>query len=364
MRPEVAKAIESLVSKGATIIGPKPEKSPSLENYTDCDNMLVEIADKVWGDVDGETITMGQYGLGYVFSGQSLEEVLEKRNVEQDVRISSDSEIRCASAGSGNLGIRGEGGIVFSHRTGKDQDIYFLANTTGESLDFTASFRSIGKKPSFWNAVTSEISEDIAFSQEDGRTNIPIHLEASESIFVIFDGEIDSSALGSVVSNNPEYITLEELNDNWKVQFNGHGAPEEIVFSTLSDWSEHTNPTIRNYSGTAVYEKSFILNQQQSDRRIILDLGEASVIARVFVNGKDAGTVWTSPWEIDIGNLAIEGENDLKIHLTNTWYNRVLADSELSENKPTTYISQSYRFRTNSSMRGGLLGPVRIKQLK
>lgn len=365
MIPEVAKAIESLVFQGATIIGPKPEKSPSIENFPACDDLVKKIAAKVWGNVDGETLKMGKYGKGFVFDGVSLEEVLERSSVEKDVMISTDNKIRCASAGSDNIGIGNKGGIVFSHRTGKESDIYFLANTSNEAVDFTVSLRCSGLRPSLWDAVTGEINEDIAFTQEEGRTNIPMHLEASESIFVVLAGKISSSAGGSGGSNNPAYLTLAELNDNWTVRFDGHGAPEETAFSKLSDWSQHTNPRIKYYSGAAVYERSFILGKREEGKPIVLELGEVAVIATVFVNGKEAGTVWTTPWEIDISNLAVNGKNDLKIYVTNTWYNRVLADSKLTEKEHHTYISQPYQFMADAPLhKGGLIGPVNVKQQK
>ncbi|HCC71945.1 MAG TPA: hypothetical protein DEQ09_12455 [Bacteroidales bacterium] len=365
MLPEVAKAIESLVSRGATVIGPKPEKSPSLENYPVSDDMVRKIATKVWGNVDGETLLMGEYGKGFVFDGLSIEEVLNNKGIEQDVRISTDSKIRCASAGSDNIGIGKKGGIVFSHRTGKESDIYFLANTSNEAVDFTVSLRCSGLRPSIWNAVSGEISKDIAFTQKEGRTNIPLHLESSESVFVVFTGKIGGNINGTAGSNNPLYIILADLNENWTVSFDGQGAPEETVIEKLFDWSQHKNPDIKYYSGTAVYKKSFTLEKQEESKPIILGLGEVADIATVFVNSKEAGIVWTAPWEIEISDFVNEGQNDLKIYVTNTWYNRVLADSKLTEKERHTYISQPYQFMEDAPLhKGGLLGPVNIKQQK
>ncbi len=365
MRPEVAEAIKRLVDQGATIIGPRPLQSPSLENYPACDETLGQIAGELWGAVDGETVRMGRYGKGYVYDGVSLEEVLTHNGIEQDVRIISDSEIRCASAGSDNIGIGRRGGIVFNHRTGEKTDIYFLANTSNEAVDFTASFRCTGRRPSLWNAVTGEINEAAAFMQEEGRTLIPLHLEASESIFVVFDGKISKSAGGSADSNRPEYTTLAMLDGKWTVRFEGQNAPGEIVFDALSDWSQHTNPAIKYYAGTALYEKSFTLENRVSDKPVILELGDVGVIATVFVNGKEAGIVWTTPWEIDISNFSVSGKNDLQIRVANTWNNRVFADSELPEEERQTYISQRYHFKADAPLlKGGLLGPAKIKQQK
>ena len=56
MRPEVLAKLEQLVQQGGVILGQKPEKSPSLQNYPECDKQVQEMAAKLWaGDyVDGQ----------------------------------------------------------------------------------------------------------------------------------------------------------------------------------------------------------------------------------------------------------------------------------------------------------------------
>jgi hypothetical protein len=363
MRPEVAEAIKRLAGDGATIIGPKPVKSPSLQNYPACDETVAKIANQVWGSVDGEAVKMRKYGKGYVYDGISLEEVLAKKGVEPDVRINTDGELLCAAAGGGKIGIGERGGIVFHHRTGENTDVYFLSNTSTNPVDFTASLHCVGLKPSLWDAVTGKTFEAAAFTQKDGRTLIPLHLEASESVFVVFDGKISDEAKGAANSNEAQYSTLAMLDGEWTVRFEGQGAPEKIMFDTLSDWSTHTNPAIKYYAGTAVYEKTFTLAKPAAGKPVILELGEVGVIATVFVNGKEAGIVWTTPWEIDITDMAVSGENNLQIRVANTWNNRLVADSKLPKEQRQTYVSQPYRFKENAPLhKSGLFGPAKIKQ--
>lgn len=363
MRPQVAKAIKRLVSKGATIIGPKPTASPSLQDYPACDKALTKIADKVWGDVDGEAVKKRQYGKGYVYDGLSLQEALTEKGVEPDVTVISDGELLCATAGAGKIGLDDRGGIVFQHRAGKNTDVYFLANTSNKPVDFTASLRITGRKPSLWDAVTAKISEAQAFTQQDGRTHIPLHLEASESIFLVFDEKISKSAKGSANSNRPGYKTIATLDAQWTVSFQGQKAPEKIIFDTLSDWSKHSDPTIKNYAGTAVYEKSFTLPELTPGKRLSLELGEVGVIATVFLNGKEVGTVWTTPWEIDITDFAVTGKNLLQIRVTNTWNNRLVADAEIPKEERQSYVSQPHQVKANAPLlRGGLVGPVKVKR--
>ena len=364
MRPEVAKAIEKLVKKGAIVIGPKPNKSPSLENYPACDKNLQKTANKVWGKVNGKNIKMRKYGNGRVYDEVNLEEVFAKNSILPDVKVISDKKLRCAAA-AGKMSIKGKGGIIFKHRAGKNTDIYFLANTRTKGVDFTASFRMAGRNPSLWNADNREIIEDIAFSQKDGRTLIPLHLEPSESIFVIFREKISKTAEGRKKLNSPDYKTIATLDDKWTVRFKGQQAPKKITFDTLLDWSEHTNQAIKYYAGRANYENSFTLPRIAKGKSILLELGKVGVIATVTVNGKEAGIVWTTPWRLDITDHVRSGKNELQILVANTWNNRLIADSKLPKEKRRNYVSQPYRFNKRGPLvKGGLVGPVKILQRK
>ena len=365
MRPEVAAAIKRLVADGATIIGPKPVKSPSLQNYPVCDEKVAGIANEVWKDVDGKAVKKGKFGKGSVYDGVGLEDVLGAKGVEPDVKVVSDSKVLCAAAGAGKIGIGGRGGIVFHHRALDDTEVYFLANTSGKAVDFTASLRTVGRKPCFWDAVTGQITEAAAFSQAGGRTLIPLQMDASESVFVVFSGKISDTAKGPAGSNQPEYDVLKTLDGAWQVSFKGQGAPGNTEFDTLTDWTENANEAIKYYAGTSVYEKNFTFKMPEQLKPVVLELGEVAIAATVFVNGKEAGIVWCTPWQIDITDFVVDGKNDLQIHVVNTWNNRLIADSKLPENQRKAYVSQPYRFKKSDPLiKGGLLGPVRVKQVK
>ncbi|MEA3477562.1 MAG: glycosyl hydrolase, partial [Bacteroidota bacterium] len=59
---EVLQKIEQMVKNGATIVGPKPAISTGLKAYPESDRKVQEIADKLWGECDGKTITENHYG--------------------------------------------------------------------------------------------------------------------------------------------------------------------------------------------------------------------------------------------------------------------------------------------------------------
>jgi hypothetical protein len=88
---------------------------------------------------------------------------------------------------------------------------------------------------------------------------------------------------------------------------------------SLKPW---TQTGLANFSGTAIYSKTFSLPDSFRDKRIMLDLGRVSSVAEVFVNGEHAGTLVWRPYQLDISKLIKPGENEIKIVVTNTEANQ------------------------------------------
>jgi hypothetical protein len=87
----------------------------------------------------------------------------------------------------------------------------------------------------------------------------------------------------------------------------------------LKPW---TQTGLANFSGTAVYTKTFTIPETFRDKRVMLDLGRVSSVAEVFVNGEHAGTLVWRPYQLDISRLIKPGENEIKILVTNTEANQ------------------------------------------
>src|SRR5215472_10225334 len=83
----------------------------------------------------------------------------------------------------------------------------------------------------------------------------------------------------------------------------------------LQSW---TKTGLAYFSGTAIYEKTFSLPQTFSVGRVVLDLGKVSSVAKVQINGSEAGTLIWSPYRLDITRLLKHGENRVRIWVTNT----------------------------------------------
>jgi hypothetical protein len=88
---------------------------------------------------------------------------------------------------------------------------------------------------------------------------------------------------------------------------------------SLKPW---TQTALANFSGTAIYTKTFSLPENFSGMRVMLDLGRVSSVADVFVNGEHAGMLVWRPYQLDISKLIKPGENEIRILITNTEANQ------------------------------------------
>jgi hypothetical protein len=94
---------------------------------------------------------------------------------------------------------------------------------------------------------------------------------------------------------------------------------------------------------------------------VVLDLGEVRETARVWVNGKEMGVAWKRPFTIDVTSAATQGNNSLKVQVTNLWPNRIIGDQSLPAEKRFTHTNIT-KFKADSPLRtSGLLGPVVVR---
>ncbi len=181
------------------------------------------------------------------------------------------------------------------------------------------------------------------------------------------------------------------LNNKWTVDFtHGWGAPDQISLDKLISWTQHSDPGVRYYSGTAVYKTQLKLPAEfvKTADKLEIDLGNVGCIAEVYLNGKNVGIAWRNPYRIDITKAAKKGNNKLEIHVTNLWPNRLIGDEQYPDdynwsgdhmeqwpdwilnNTPRT-VKERLTFKTwnhwskdDSLIPSGLMGPVYIRQAK
>ncbi len=330
--------IAELAEGGATIVGLKPEASPSLAGDAAEWSSLVA---KLWAGGD-----LTEVGKGRVIASSDIDATLARIGVAPDFDYS---------------GAQNREDLPFIHRKLADGDSYFVVNRRDVPVSVEAKFRVTGKAPELWRAETGQ-SEPVSYEIRDGVTVLPLQLGADESVHVVFRKPASTPSL-TVAPAAP--VQLAEIAGPWTVSFqSGRGAPASATMVSLAPLNENADPAIKFFSGEATYARDFTAPRGwKRGQPLWLDLGEAREVAEVTVNGKVAGYAWHAPYRIDVGAFAKPGKNSLSIRVANLWVNRIIGDAQSPSTpgaaKVTWFTGPGYR-KDAPLRKSGLIGPVRL----
>ena len=409
--PSVAEKLLSLALQGATVVCPRPARSPGLQNYPKSDQTLKKMANSVW-----KNNTKNAYGKGFVIP--DLKEAIQNAGITPDHQVLNDTENE----------------IKVTHRSTNGMDLYFVVNTSKQIKYNGISFRITGKQPELWQAEDASIQPAAVWQEEGKRTTVNIKLNPQQSVFVVFrkpplsgdhlteamadrltdnwsiycdsmgntlfssndSVKIDvKSASGLKSSINVKTTQYKEPNESWNVTFIPKNGPSfERKLPNLIDFSTSEDIEIKYFSGTAVYKKIFGIGNLLKNQRFFIDLGQVYDLAQVKVNDAEKVTLWYPPFKTDITKGIKVGENTITVEITNTWANRLIGDEQepadlewgkdRGETKgrtilayPTWFLKNEPRpsqgrkafttwnyFRQNSHLKpAGLVGPVRFYNL-
>lgn len=168
MTPSMASRIRELVRAGATVVGPRPDKSPSLAGYPGSDAEVGRIAAEVWGT--GEQAPVRRFGRGLVFY-TSLQKVFDTLKLRPDFEFQS---------------VIGGSKLVYIHRRIGDAEVYFVSNQQYRPTEADCTFRVADMTPELWRPDTGRIEAAPVYRRVKGRTVVPLRLGPAESVFVVF----------------------------------------------------------------------------------------------------------------------------------------------------------------------------------
>lgn len=237
--------------------------------------------------------------------------------------------------------------VRFGHRRMADADIYFVYNHSPEAFAQDITLRTPWRRVYRLDPLDGSVSLLPAGSGngDDAGVCVPLELEPDESAFLVVTDE----QLPPDPRKHGAMRTVRRLQGRWQVQFDPkRGGPAEPVrFRRLRDWTKSPDARIRYYSGTAVYTRTFRCRGDagsrsgRTDGRRYLQLDGLDWMARVVINGRDAGTVWCSPWRLDITDYLRPGRNEIRLEVTNSLYNRMIGDAVEYPDEPGGHFTRS-----------------------
>lgn len=346
MRPELLEKIEKLVADGAIVLGPAPERSPSLENQPEADMKVKEIAEKLWGNVDGISVKQRQYGKGMICHGISFEDLFAQLDYVPDCKVPT-----------GTL-------IYQGHQKDGNKDIYILSNQEDHPVTMDVEFRIVGKQPELWDPLTGEIRKLPAFTYKTQTTVVPMKLEKGECVFVVFREKGEPTA-NTVEANYPAPTRVQEVKGIWNITFeSAFKTPRPMQMEVLQDLATVDNDSVKYFSGTATYTTSTKLEKADNDDRMFIRFDKVGAMGKVYINGKYAGGVWTTPYRLDVTDYVKNGTNEIKVEVVNTWVNRIVGDLNAPESERQVYCFNNPHRADSSLPASGLMGSVVVETIK
>ena len=158
----------------------------------------------------------------------------------------------------------------------------------------------------------------------------------------------------------------------WRLAFVEGGpvlpAPSEL--RALASWTTLADPEAQRFAGTARTTVRFERPRGEADDWL-LDLGRVAETARVRLNGRDVGTLWSRPFHLRVGEGLRPGTNTLEVEVTNLASNRVrdldrrgvpwktFHDANVVDIDYKPLDASAWPLRDS-----GLLGPVTLRRLR
>jgi hypothetical protein len=265
--------------------------------------------------------------------------------------------------------------IGFVHRHLPYAEIYFVVNTSNHPVrDDEAKFRTGALRPAWWNPMDGRIDNAGRESGNDG--TVPLSLEPYESRVLVFSRATEwNGRPGPTNAMMPGAA----IDPKWQVTFDGSGIAQNM--NPLHSWTD--DPATRYYSGTVTYETT--ANVGNMFDSIYLSFGTGTPVtdterrsgngtrallespvreaAKVYVNGKLAGSVWCPPYDVYIGDLLHTGANTIRVVVAN------LAINELAKGPLPDYTALKAKYgdrfqpqdlQNLQPLAAGILGPVFI----
>ncbi len=173
MTPAVARKLAELAREGARILGPKPDRCPSLAPGATQDELL-EQADALWGR---EPVAAGEWrgvGGGGVTSGVRPEQALASLGIAPQVAAPPALH-------------------WIERRTGAAA-IFFLSNQAGESFRGEVGFRAAGlpaAAPRLFDARAGTVAPAPLWRRDGPLVRVDLALDPAGAVFVVFEGGAD-----------------------------------------------------------------------------------------------------------------------------------------------------------------------------
>lgn len=216
--------------------------------------------------------------------------------------------------------LRTELGLRVLRRQNATGHHYFITNLSKNNVEGRVPLAVAFRSAVLFDPMTGGMRQA---SVEDGR--VWIALKSGESVILqTYDDMVKMAVQDEPVAETQGIV----VDTPWTLSFTEDTWPAQLGTFTLNETStwETLNTQTAQAMGTGIYETTFCLSPQvfaMGNGGFRLDLGDVRESARVYVNGEYAGCAWSAPFTLDVSRLLRQGDNLLRIEVTNLPANRI-----------------------------------------
>lgn len=232
--------------------------------------------------------------------------------------------------------------------------VYNMLYGEKDAIDVTLEVAGGGKpyEVDCWNAEIREMP----MACVDGRTAVTLTLNPGEATMLVFDREAacgmdsekaacDGESLVREIALPKWHLEVEDWNEGEKkeiVEDRGLGiVTKEVYFETkktlldageveLVPWKDiaAVGPEVSGvgyYTTRVEIPREWVASGEK--RRAVLEIGSTNgATAAVYVNGQKAGAYNINKRKVEVADLLVEGENEIKVEVSSSLNNRLLAN--------------------------------------
>lgn len=187
----LARKLRELVLEGATVVGPKPTQTPSLqESLNGAQAEIDAITLELWGENWDKASGSCSVGKGKVVWGKPLEDVLAGNSVPPAM-TSSAADVSSIRRRIGNT------------------DVVFVASSQPYPRTVTCNFRvnPTTTKVQLWNPESGKIQDAPVWKSTKTGIELPLSFDAAGSVFVVFS---PSTSSPRHIESTSEIVTAEK----------------------------------------------------------------------------------------------------------------------------------------------------------
>ncbi|MGO4877537.1 glycosyl hydrolase [Pedobacter psychrotolerans] len=340
MNLETLNHIIQLANKGATVIFQQlPTDVPGLNDLENRRAKLKLALASLNFQPDGNGLSSFKTGKGEMILAQDVRRALLQHHINRETLTDT--------------------GLKFIRRKNNSNTYYYLVNHTAKDIDNDLPVNTVGEV-----VIMDPQSGSIGSDTMKGN-QVRVQIKSGQSLFLNISARHTQNLAWNYLDQAGKPILITQP---WTLHFTtgGPALPADQTLNKLISWTDLKDPELAMFSGTGLYTSHFNLPSKTA-KEYVLSLGQVNESAKVWINEKEVGILWSIPFEARIGQYLKAGNNTIKIEVVNLMANRI-RDMDIRKIPWRNYheinfVNIDYKpFDASnwSVMPSGLIGPVMI----